>query len=194
MRSSEANLDIKLIIQDSLVAANAMPDEGNDERLIHRNRSKNFVESLAGALRQYYLNNDAVFVLSKHHDKHRLDFGLNELLYDVLVCKTSQVPSSLENEVLTYVTKALWQIESEFARNSREAMYDFNKLVLGSSENKLFIGPQVSDEDSFLRPLVEPARHCLSNTLVALVPHPSEWKRATLEVHCWVFNNGWQPL
>jgi hypothetical protein len=187
-------LNIKQIIKDSLVVASAMPDEGTDEGIIHRNRSKHFVESLAAALREFYRAEKGLFVLSKHHGDHRLEFGLNELLYDILVCKTAQVSSSLENEVLTFVTKAIWLVESEFARNSREAIYDFNKLVLGSSENKLFVGPQVSDEPSFLQPLCEPAKYCDSKTYIALVPHPSDWRRRALDVHCWIFENGWQSL
>lgn len=134
------------------------------------------------------------FILAKHSNYYRREFGLNELLFDILVCETDRVTSSNRKKVLTYVTKSIWQIESEFSRNSREAMYDFNKLVLGASENKLFIGPQVSNERAFLQPLEKPARYCASNTYVALVPHPSEWKRVNPDVHCWVFRNGWQPL
>jgi hypothetical protein len=187
-------MNIKQILQQSLTIAAELPDSGENPQFIHRNRSKNFVETVASQLRKEYQDQKYVFVLSKHYDKARMEFGLNELLYDILVCETSHVASVLEKETLTYITKAIWEIESEFARNSREAIYDFNKLVLGSSENKLFIGPQVSDEAGFLNPLIEVAKHCKSNTFVALVPHPSEWKSKSLDVHCWLFNAGWQKL
>jgi hypothetical protein len=152
-----------------------------------------FVESLAMKLREYYAG-EGIFVLSRHSPDHRREFGLNELLYDILVCKTDQVRSRSENGNLTYVTGAIWQVESEFARNRRQAIYDFNKLVLGSSQNKLFIGPIVSDEDVFLQTVGGPAKYCDSNTYIALVRHPSKWKLVPLDVHCWKFDNGWKPI
>jgi hypothetical protein len=187
-------MNIKQILQQSLKLAAASPDSGENLQFIHRNRSQNFVKTLAAQLREEYRDQKNVFVLSKDFGETRTEFGLNELLYDILVCETSHVASVIEKETLTYITKAIWEIESEFARNSREAIYDFNKLVLGSSENKLFIGPQVSDEEGFLKPLNEVAKQCKSNTYVALLPHPSEWKSKSLDVHCWSFNNGWQKI
>ena len=187
-------MEIKELIEISLAEAKDEPDGGTSQRIIHQNRSKNFVESLSSKMREHYKNSRNIFVLSKHSEHHRREFGLNELLFDILVCETDQVISSDKKKNLTFVTKAIWQIESEFARNSREALYDFNKLVLGASENKLFIGPQVSNQDGYLKTLEKPARHCDSNTYVALVPHPSEWKRKSLEVHLWIFRDGWEEI
>ena len=187
-------MNIKQIIKDSLDKANREHDKETDLKLIHRDRSKNFVESLAGKMREHYRNSRNIFVLSKHSKHQQREFGLNELLFDILVCETDQVTSSDRKMPLTYITKAIWQIESEFARNSREALYDFNKLVLGASENKLFIGPQVSNHDRYLKTLEKPASHCDSNTYVALVPHPANWKQVSLEVRLWEFKDGWQPI
>jgi len=186
------DMNIKQTIQQSLMIAAGLADSGGSPQLIHRNRSKNFVETLASQLREEFKENESVYVLSKHYEHTRLEFGLNELLYDVLVCETDQVQSAIEKEYLTFVIRAIWEIESEFARNSREAFYDFNKLVLGSSENKLFVGPQVSNEATFINLLAEAAKYCHGNTYLALVPHPSEWKSQKLDVHCWLFNKGWQ--
>src|ERR1041385_2659198 len=101
-------MDTKRIIRESLTAANAKRDKGSSERIKHRNRSKMFVESLAMKLREYYAG-EGIFVLSRHSPDHRREFGLNELLYDILVCKTDQVRSRSENGNLTYVTGAIWQ-------------------------------------------------------------------------------------
>jgi|SRR3989338_5374984 len=187
-------MDIKQIVLNSLTKAMAHHDEGGIPRLIHRNRSKNFVEELASHFREQYRGRESVFVLSKHFDKYREKFGLNELLFDVLVCDTGVVPSALENQNLTFVLRAIWQIESEFAQDSREAMYDFNKLVLGSSEHKLFVGPQTADEGKYLQPLSESAKYCDSNTYVALVPHPSAWKKVQPSVRCWKFEGDWKAI
>lgn len=69
-------------------------------------------------------------------------------------------------------------VESEFARNSRQALIDFNKLVLGSAHNKLFIGPQVSEVEPFVNVLKPAARACTGNVYIALIPHPAKWKGA----------------
>jgi hypothetical protein len=187
-------MNIEQIIIDSLDKANSEHDKETDVKLIHRDRSKNFVKSLAKELKEYYKEKSGVYILSKHSKHHRREFGLNELQFDILVCETNQVTSSDRKKHLTYVTKAIWQIESEFSRNSREALHDFNKLVLGTSENKLFIGPQVSNQEGYLKTLEKPASHCDSNTYVALVPHPSEWKQESLDVRCWIFRDGWEEI
>ena len=110
-------MNIKQTLQQSLTIAANLPAPGENSQFIHRNRSKNFVETLASQLRKEYQAQHNIFVLSKHYDKTRTEFGLNELLYDILVCETDHVASVLEKETLTYVTKAVWEIESEFARN-----------------------------------------------------------------------------
>ena len=178
-------MDIYTIIQESLERAASLPDEGKELREIHRNRSKNLVEALASAFRSGLVSQPTVRVLSKHSDANREEFGLNELLFDVLVCDTGKTASAKREAELTFVTKALWVVESEMARDSREALFDFNKLVLATSENKLFIGPQVSDEETFLATLLSPARYCNAMVFVALVPHPDQWRAAPLSVHLW---------
>jgi hypothetical protein len=182
------------LIERSLAEANDKTDDGTSERIIHQKRSKNFVKTLADKLGEYYKNRKDIFVLSKHHGGRRLEFGLNELIFDILVCETKQVRSSHHKKVLTYITKAIWQVESEFSKSSREVMYDFNKLVLGMSENKLIIGQTRSDEKAFLKQFEEPARYCKSNTYFAFVTHPSKWKQDSLEVHLWIFRGGWKEI
>jgi hypothetical protein len=191
------NLNIKQIIEKSLASAKKK-DKGNKgpvAKFIHRSRSKEFVKSLAESFSAHYLKDDGFRILSRDNNKHRLEFGLNELLYDVLVCKTKEVPSVRKKKQLRFVTEAIWQIESELKKhNSRPWLYDFNKLVLGSSENKLFIGSQGKDEKDLLQLLSEPAKHCRSNTYIALIPHPSQWEEKTFSVKCWIFENDWREL
>jgi hypothetical protein len=67
-----------------------------------------------------------VRVFSKHHTGNRLDFGLNELLYDVLVCRIGRVLSAVHRKELLYIDQALWQVESEFACDSGQALKDLN--------------------------------------------------------------------
>jgi len=185
-------MEIRQLLLDSLITAAKKDDIVDTIGRIHRNRSKNFVEALAASLRQEYKSQKSVFVLSKHFYDNKDTFGLNELLFDVLVCDTSTVISARRKKRITYVTKALWQIESEFARDSQEAVYDFNKLVLGSSENKLFIGTEVDDVEGYLKTMAELAKLCNSNIFIALMPYPSEWKSKKLDIRFWEYkDSGW---
>lgn len=163
------------IIEESFEAAKEKPDDGETPGSIHRNRSKNFVESLACELEKWCKGNGSVASLSKHNQDNRDQFGMNELLFDVTVCQYSTVISSTSGKELYFVTKGLWLVESEMARDKRQALFDFNKLVLGNSENKLFVGPHVDNEDDYLRVLSAPAEHCSGETFVALIPHPDVW-------------------
>ena len=42
-------------------------------------------------------------------------FGMNELLFDLLVCKSSTIKPRNGISDLTVITKCLWQVESELA-------------------------------------------------------------------------------
>ena len=187
-------MNIKKILELSLTIAAMKHDLRNKSpRLINRNRSKNFVEILADQLRKEYKDGSNIYVLSRHYNKNRKLFGLNELLYDILVFETSPVLSIRKTKSLLSVTKAIWTIESELDNNSKEWIKDFNKLVLGSSVNKLFIGPQYKPEKEILCFLTKLAEHCNGNIFLALVPYPRDLKPEAL-VHCWEFKKGWQEL
>lgn len=163
------------IIRTSYQKAKRVEITETDKRIRNNQRSKLWVEALAAAFRTAYARDAAVKVFSKGYAKNRDDFGINELLYDITVCKIAPVASAIHKKELFYVQEALWEVESEFARDSRQALIDFNKLVLGSAANKLFIGPKVRDQKSFINVLIEPARFCSGNIYAAFLPHPGQW-------------------
>jgi hypothetical protein len=108
-------------------------------------------------------------------------------LFDIAACEVRESLSATGRAILHFVTKVHWIVESEFEPNSRDAIVDMSKLVMGDSENMLFIGPSVGKEDGYLGMLVEVARHCGGCAYLALIDHPSKWKRQTpkLEVYLW---------
>jgi hypothetical protein len=150
---------------------------------LHQQRSSHWVRCLAHELKTLVKDEGDVRVLFRNNpdEANRSDFGLNELLYDVCICRTAEHPSARGGRALRYVTEALWLVESEFARDSSQAVKDFNKLVIGHAENKLFIGPRVgpADETGYLAALLPVARasahNGASSVYAALVPHPGEW-------------------
>ncbi|MGD8815472.1 MAG: hypothetical protein PVI78_13450 [Anaerolineales bacterium] len=82
-------------------------------------------------------------------------------------------------------------VEPESVKDSRQWLIDFGKLVAGSGEMKLFIGPIVHDRDYFLRVLQEPARHCGGDVYLAMVPHPDSWEASSAEdIKLWMFGDG----
>jgi len=168
-------MDIRNIIETALRTTVAQPDEGSTTGQKHRNRSKNWVEALGAGLREHYNNQPNVRVFTKHYGENRLEFGMNEILYDVMVCETAYTKSATGGKQLAYVTKALWQVESEFAKNSRGALYDFNKLVVGTADSKLFVGPITHDVKAFRDCLLPAANCCSGEVYLALLPHPESW-------------------
>lgn len=184
-------LDIITIIKHAILAVVATDDRGEATRDIHYNRSHSFVENIASALRSHYDGNTSVRVFSRGCDINRAEFGINELLYDITVCSTAKIPSTRHGIDHTYITGSLWQIESEVEKGDyREGLLDFNKLVLGESENKLFIGSIRKDDRRMLEVLSKPAQHCKRNVYTALITHPSDWHNSPIIVKLWKYNAG----
>jgi len=146
-----------------------------------KKRSAEFVECLADELRKYYQEEDHYRVLSQQYsDENHYEFGLNELLYDILVCKIDHVNAVRKTDTgLVFVKEAIWAIESEMAKNTREMLYDFNKLLVSSSRSKLFIGPLTSYNDEVLELLSITAIDSLCNGkfYFILIPHPDDWEK-----------------
>jgi len=186
---------MKALVQDALAEASTRPDDGATLGAVNRNRSKNFVECLAAELRQRYVDRGNVAVFSKHYDGNRKRHGLNELMYDVAVCETKQVASSTGRTELTYVSSIVLAIESEMAQDSREALYDFSKLVMGNATTNLFVGPRVADEGAYLATLGPAADCCSGETFVALILHPARWEGGrSADVSVWLRKAGkWLP-
>jgi hypothetical protein len=82
---------------------------------------------------------------------------------------------------------ALWQVESEFARDLLEAVKDFNKPEISAAENKLYVGPQLTDvavETAYLTMRLRLARCCTGAVYAALVPHPEAGRTPRANLCC----------
>lgn len=168
-------MNIRELVSASFQDAKAKNIEDSPPRVLHNKRSMEWVESLANGFRDAFASDKSVRVFSRHYHENRQDFGVNELLYDVTVISAETVESAARKKNLFFVKAALWQVESEFSRDSRQALIDFNKLVLGSAKNKLFIGPQIQDHDSLIKVLTPAAAVCPGEVYAAFIPHPDEW-------------------
>ena len=144
----------------------------------NRERSSQWVCALAEAFQSKYRDPGVHRVFWLDNDKNREEFGINELLFDVMVCSVSTVESlQRQSNRLEFIDQCHWQIESEFNRsNSRAVIVDMSKLVVGSAENKLFIAAHTnSGERKLLKLCAGIARRCSGNLYFAFVAHPEDW-------------------
>lgn len=188
-------MDMKTLLEDSFRQAKTEVVSGDTIPDVNRSRSQAWLKALAKSFSQAYEPDSEIRVFSKYDPTHRPDFGLNEYLHDILVCRVDSVPSARHRKRLFYIKTALWQVESEFAPDSRQALVDFNKLVLGSAKYKLFIGPQVDDPEGFLKVFLSPAEACIGTVYVALLPHPQDWGKKSDHADVWKLSGKqWLPV
>lgn len=181
-------LGVLVRVRAALTIASHAPDKGDSPGKIHRNRSKFFILALTEELRLHWskVGNTTIRVLSRDCENHRDEFGLNELLYDLLVCEIAEVKPPRKGYPETYVRRAIWQIESEFARDARKVVFDFNKLVIGNAPYKLLIASDRPARDLFLENFHPMALACEGSTVyAALLRHPSEWEVGEDRVSLW---------
>ena len=179
-------MDLKAMIKASVQCA-----EGK-ETVDNRRKSGEFVKALSKKLHELYAEQNDIAMLSLHHGDHKLKFGMNELLFDILICQYGTVISGTSKKKLSYIKRALWIVESELKQDKREALYDFNKLILGNAENKLFVGPLVHDGTDYRKVLASAAMHCQGNLFLAMIPHPSDWPDKSKEIKLWEWKqNDW---
>ena len=150
-------------------------------------RSQKWVESLADSFRKAYQQDESIRVFSKYNKENRKDFGLNELLFDISVCKINYLKSP-RNKELAYIERAHWLVESEMAKDTRQLLYDFNKLIIGNAENKLFVGPLSRVIIDFLPELSKVAKYCSGNLYFSLIPHPADWENPGSNPRVWKFD------
>ena len=148
----------------------------------NQRRSRKWVDGLAEEFNKKFRkdltqSNDIVFW--QGNDGNKAEFGLNELLFDILVCQT-ETTWSMESKPkpLNFVSEASWIVESEFAENTRHILLDMSKLVLGTASNKLFIVSDRNDENEKLLDRLKPVAKKIDGRLfLAFVPHPRHWSK-----------------
>ena len=172
-------IDLSRIIE---VAWNNTLHEIEDIGPDARSKSKLWVDFLASAFEATYLS---------HEDGSRYrvfwrgmliedpDFKIREYLHDILICETDTIESVGNQKIdVRYVTKALWQVESELKLDTREIAIDFSKLVMGSAEDKLFVMMRSKNDQRTKRMLAACARmrmHVPGNLHLCVLDHIDDW-------------------
>ena len=187
---------METLLLDALDRAfdNALDTVENEQGKINEARSIEWIQQLGSAFAKKYAADPKIRVFWKQSDSNRRAFGLNELLHDVVVVECEETISPRHKARIPYVKSALWQVESELELNGRSAVMDFNKLVLGSAQNKLFVGPITSDPGSFRESLAPIAQACSGNVYAAFIPAPNQWYKRSPEVSVWKYrDSNWKP-
>ena len=183
--------NLKEIVDNAWVAALESTDSdiGNQStQLIHKKRSARWVDALARQFEDNYaLKIENNYTLKRRHrvfwkgnECNRKHFKVNELLFDITVCSVSTTPSlQSKPQDLEFITDCHWQVESEFAKNTRDVIVDMSKLVLGSAENKLIVAAQRDDEGqrNVLAQCADIAMCCRTNVFFLFVSHPEAWEK-----------------
>ena len=181
--------DVKRLLQEALKQAQSESDTGETTQKINLNRSRSWVKALAEQFKRKYEGDSEIRIFAKSDYSHRKDFGLNELLYDILVCRVGELESPLRKKKLYFIKEVLWQVESELAHNTRSVLVDFSKLVLGSAGSKLLIASKErrGAENSLMKVLQPAASYCTGDVYVGTIPHPANWLDSDNDIQLWVF-------
>ena len=167
---ANGNIDLKALIHDAWEKAMGQQLSSNEKR------ARAWIEYLGCGFQKRYSNKKYERVFWRSNPENS-DLGLNELLFDISVCQIEWVKSIVQGKELPYIAECLWQVESEFNKsNSREITKDFSKLVMGHSENQLFVSSYQDVRQEQVKELCSKmATHCTGNLYLCFVEHPAEW-------------------
>jgi hypothetical protein len=165
------------------------PDEQFGDLSILQSRSFEWVRLLALELQQLWMQQQGVVTCFKQLGNHA-PLTAGELLTDIHVVQTSEVLSIQRGTPIPFATRSLLAVESEFAHDSRELLYDLGKLFMVRAPWLIFVSSRAgrkSDQNlqmSQLRMYAEAAKLGLpvdANLLLAIMPGPNEWHESAVE-------------
>lgn len=152
-------------------------------------RSFKWVSLLALELQQLWAQQPGVQTHFKQL-KEPASSKVCELLTDIHVVQTTDVPSIQRGTTIPLATHSLLAVESEFSHNSRELLYDLGKLFLVRAPWLIFVSARVGRESdqnlqmSQLRMYAEAAKSGLpadANLLIAVMTDPDKWDDSATE-------------
>jgi len=120
---------------------------------------------------------------------------VKEFIYDITVAEYDSFSSSKNNKSIPFITKPIWQIESEFSTNMRETTKDFQKLISSNAPFKMMIIPVGKNDSRFYRTDMANLANYIDDELwMVSIPHPSkEWLNGSIkhQLFKW-YNNDWK--
>ena len=182
-------------------------DELKSDQWKHRKLSQSWVKYLSFSLEKYHRGkNDKIYAfpgnpkLAKKHGIKRKEF-----LFDISVglyksFESKKFESSKKVLPIYYQSKPIWQIESEFAEDTREIAIDFSKLLAGNADYAMMVSPEGKEKRDYymdeMKKMLESNVSLGRKILYFLIlPHPRDWvnKKGEWSLHNWD-NNDWKKV
>ena len=189
-------MNIQDILRDSYKKALKALVMGTSPESLARARERAFVKTLATQLESAYEGEESR-VFSAYGRGNRPDFGSEQLLFDIEVCRVATANSAhRKQESFYYITEALWQIEIELSQDWRQVVFAMNRLCCGAAANKLIVAAQSADaNDIFLETLEPGAASCGGNVFLATISHPRNWEDEEEPLKVWqIADSKWQAV
>lgn len=190
------SMTIQDILRDSYQRTLKALVMGTSPESLARARERAFVKALARQFEGSF-QGEEFRVFSAYGRGNRVDFGSEQLLFDIEVCRVAMASSAQRTKESFYIViEALWQIEIDLSQDWRRVVFAMNRLCCGSAENKLVVATAPgTEQDSFRKTLEQPAAGCGEEFYLATIPHPRDWEDDEEGLKIWQFVEGeWQAV
>lgn len=159
---------------------------GTSRRALYRARERAYIKALIAQLQREFSDED-IRVFASSQRGNAGEFGTNRLLYDIAICRIGTGASAERKaEAYQFIAEALWQIDLDFSREWRPALYALNRLNCGAAADRLLIAAKpVQGSARFLNSLRAAAAANNGRLFLALVPHPEDWDDDTGAPEVW---------
>lgn len=184
-------MNIARLVESSYDEATKALTMGTSKRSLARARERSFTKALiAQLLREFDGDDHRVF--AKAQRGNAADFGANQLLHDIAVCRIGAGETAeRKSEDFHFIAQALWQIEIDFSREWRQTLYAINRLNCGAAAHKLLITSRLARSQSqFLNTLRAPSAAADGALYLAFVPHPADWDEDATSPQMWHIADG----
>ena len=106
-------MDVTRLIDSSYNEAAKALVMGTSQRSLARARERSFAKALIAQLQREFDDDHRVFAATQRGNA--ADFGTNQLLYDIAVCRIGAGKTAeRKSEDFHFIAQALWQIEVDF--------------------------------------------------------------------------------
>lgn len=186
-----AAMDIRRVINDSYGSATKALVMGTSPQALTRARERAFVKILVDQLESEYTGDD-IRVFSQFGRGNLRDFGTEQLLSDICVCRVGAGQTGgRQSQEFLYVAEVLAQVEIELSRQWRREVQALNRLISGTAADKLLVAalPGRGSAES-LKTLEAPFSALPGAASLALIPHPSDWDTTEAAPEVWRLGKG----
>ena len=170
-------MNIARLIDSSFSEAVKALTMGTSQSALVRARERAYIKTLIAQLQREF-ETEGLRVFASSQRGNAADFGTNHLLHDIAVCRIGAGKTAeRKSEDFLYIAEAIWQIEVDFSREWRAALFAVNRLNCGAAANKLLISSILArGNERLLHTLRTPAAACSDTMYLALVQHPADWE------------------